>query len=650
MPYLSMLFPLGILAGIVVGIVQTVRHFRKSDSIKVVQEDERVPGAAERVFTYGLSFVGLMAVLYALAGLIALAFVPIFPAAGSLISHHDAEQRASLYLAALIVGAPVWLGLWRHAQKKLRASPAELNTGERRLYFGAIFGSAAVVALFGLQEAVRAALTLSGNTPHNPLIRDLVVGGAQFGVYAAAWFAAARLGWKERSPSATDWAHDLAVYVIAGFSVIFLFVGLQGILHEAFQEIQGATSKSLFNGTSTAVWRSWAGSLSWLLAGLIVWLTLQRYDFRRGGSRLLRVVYEYAMLIWLVPVTIYAGTDFLYEIVRRLFGYHAPAHSYFVSDTVPLLLAAGLLAYYHWGLVRRESTLGPASADAIAYPRRPLIGAFAAYGLAATAIGAAAILWVGIDWLVSSHDQLSGGAWWRDQVSLGLGLAIVGAALWLPAWSYLQTAVQKRVSERDATERRWLLSGITLASALAATGLTVAALYVALTAFLGAGSSNSLSDGLHFVTAGAIALAIFAYYGVILRAEMRKRGSDPRRGEVRLVALIAPDADAALRQITAELDVRVEVIGRLSGEPEEITVGLIELREQISRLGAAAQATRGLLILSPTGGRLYPYGLRSEVGATEISADRIEDPPSAGTNPGVPLTPVKGGLMTNRKV
>lgn len=626
MRYIFILADIAILAGIVTIVVKVAQHFSKSDSIEFVRVDERVPGTAERVFTYGLSFVGLMAVLYSLSGLIALAFVPVFPGARSLISHHDAEQRASLYIAALVVGAPVWLGLWRHAQRKLQTSPAELNTGERRLYFGAIFGTGAVASMFGLQEVVHSVLLFASSSPHNPLVRDTVVGGAQTVVYGAAWYAAARFGWKERRPEARDWAHDLALYVVAGTSVVLLFIGAQGVVHEAVQEIQGAGSKTLFDGTSTSAWRSWADGISWLLVGLLAFVPVQRYDLRRGGARQPRVLYEYAMLLWLVPVAVYATTDLLYEIIRRFFDYR-PGHFNFLSDIVPLLVAAGTLAGYHWWLVRRETELRPESDEAISYPRRPAIAGFVAYGLAATAVGAAAILWVGVDWVANSHDVLSGSSWWRDQMSLGLALAIVGAGLWLPAWSSLQTAVRRDPRERDTPERRWLLSGITLVSALAATGFTVALLYVMLTSFLGAGSSSSLSDGLHFLSAALVSLALFAYHGVILRSEMRERGTKSPTIQSRIVALLAGDADPALQQIIAGMDVRVDVIGRLTNETADLDVPLSVLREQVGRLGTASHSTRALLILSANNGKLYPYGLRSEARPAEIAADMASGGP-----------------------
>src|SRR5690242_4111564 len=114
-----------------------VRRSRRSAPGVTNRSEASVPGTAERIFTYGLSFAGLMAVAFALSSLLGLALIPVIPGAAELISAADAKVRVSYSLAALIVGAPLWLGLWRHAQRRTNQNPAERDTTERRLYFGA---------------------------------------------------------------------------------------------------------------------------------------------------------------------------------------------------------------------------------------------------------------------------------------------------------------------------------------------------------------------------------------------------------------------------------------------------------------------------------------------------------------------------------
>src|SRR5690348_17189013 len=82
----------------------------------------RVPLAWDHAFIYTLSFAGLMAVLFAAHGLLALVtglLLQEVTTLGTLISNEDARTQAASYLAALIVGIPIWSGFWRLAQRRV---------------------------------------------------------------------------------------------------------------------------------------------------------------------------------------------------------------------------------------------------------------------------------------------------------------------------------------------------------------------------------------------------------------------------------------------------------------------------------------------------------------------------------------------------
>jgi hypothetical protein len=72
-------------------------------------------------------------------------------------------------------------------------------------------------------------------------------------VFGMAWLYHARTGWAERGPRAADRAHDLAVYVLAGFAPACLVYGL----YQAVQRIVDAVVGNGWPGTSTAMaWRA----------------------------------------------------------------------------------------------------------------------------------------------------------------------------------------------------------------------------------------------------------------------------------------------------------------------------------------------------------------------------------------------------------
>jgi hypothetical protein len=596
--------------GIIYGIVLLVRRSRGSNQPSTTVREEPLPGNAARVFTYLLAFAGMMAVLFALAGLIGLACVPVIPGAGALISADDARVRASYDLAALVVGAPLWFFLWRLAQGRLERVARERDTTERRLYFGAVFAVTAIVTLLGAQELVRALMSFAATSNHGPLIRDCVAGGSQVLVYGVAWVAHARIGWRERPAERDDWTHDLAVYVVTGVSLVMLFSGVANVLQEIVRSVQGTVAVTILNDGTGGVWMIWLDAAASIIVGGAAWWALQIYDARRGRARIVRVVYLYAMLAWLIPLATFGTVDLVYECMRRAFGYTDFLATWnFFADAIPFIVAAGALASYHWATLRRQSTFQDISSDgSIPYARRPALAVFTAAGLGMVAAGVAQLLWLVVDWWLSTGESVTGGAWWRDGVSLDIGLILVGAALWVPAWTLLQrAAILQPERETASAERRWLIGGIVIIGALISAGFAVVLLYQLWRALLGAPDANILSSALHYGAVILIALAIAAYYGLILRAESGRRTAAPRAPQVRLSVLLASDADAALRQLTEGKHMKVDIIGQIERDDSSVQENLQTLAERLALLGTEGHADRALLVLQPSGGKLYAF-------------------------------------------
>lgn len=627
----GLLVILAIPAGIIYGIVNLVRRSGASSSDVARRTADPVPGGAERIFTYVLAFAGFMAVLFGLSTLLALALIPVIPHASTLISADDSRVRASYSLAALIVGAPLWLGMWRHAQKRVAKNSAERGTVERRLYLAAIFSTGAIVALFGANEALSAILVLLGNGVSGSVIRDAITGGSLFAVYGAGWLGYARIGWHERSPGADDWAHDLATYAVTGTALVFLLLGLGNIMHELIRQMQGASSV-LLTGNE---WSVWSGPLASSLAGGAAWWALQTYDVRRGQARILRVIYLYGVVLFVAPLAVYNASSLLYELVRRGFGYTGHADNWtFLADVLPWLAVGAAFWAYHWMQIRAQAQLQLGEVGVIPYPRRPALALFTAAGTIMAGIGIAMAIWTGIDSALSTHGALSGGAWWRDQVSTSMTLLVVGGALWLPAWLLLQRAVtHDPASERDTAVRRWLLSGLSLGGALVALGFGIALLYQLFRTILGQTDANTLSTILRYGSTAIVALAVAAYYGSILRAAMNQRAAKPAVTRVRLAALLAPDSDAALAEVLADARLHVEVIGSIATEDFVAGSDLQTLRASVALLGTPGHANRALLVLGPSGGHLYPYTQR--VRGNEAAQTPVRD---AQPGPALPAT------------
>src|ERR671917_636214 len=119
---------------------------------------------ARRAYLYVMAFAGLMAVLYAAAGMLALIVSWLTLRSSTLLGAGDLRERASLYLAALVVGLPIWLGHWLLAQRLVERAPEERAALERRLFLAAVFAVTAVVALFALHRVLATLFTLPGTT------------------------------------------------------------------------------------------------------------------------------------------------------------------------------------------------------------------------------------------------------------------------------------------------------------------------------------------------------------------------------------------------------------------------------------------------------------------------------------------------------
>lgn len=608
----SIILYLGILAAIVAGIVKAAQSVqgRGRTAIEGGRDSApSLPGGGERVFVYALSFAGFMAVLFALAGLAALIMVPVVPGARALISNEDIQVRTSYYLAALIIGAPLWLGLWRLAQRRVVQTPAERHAIERRLFLAATFGVTAVVALFGLQEFLQNSLALFGSQDHGPHTRDTIIGAAQFLTYGTAWILYARLGWRERRPGAIDWTHDVAVYAISVFALIFVFVGATGMATRLLSDLNGTATLSFGSAAETG-WQAWSGPVAWAVVGLVASIGMHRYDAARGGVRFVRVVYEYGMLLWVVSTTLYGSLSFVYEALRRAFGYHIYLATWtFLADDIPLAVVGLALWIYLWALVRREAALhGESGNGGLRYPRRIPIATLSFVGLTITAVGVVATLWVVIDALVGTHHAPSAGTWWRDSLSMGLAGLTVGGLLWVPSWYLLQRAATRRPDvERAALERRLLTGGIALIASAFVLGFSVAALYEIWRTVLGAGGADALRTWLHFIAADATAAAIALYFGLLFRADSRYRAAAPAKREVRLSVLLAPDGKHMLDDLIQGTAIRAEIVGYLLAEPQGSLLDLPAVRSELMALGGTDGPGRALLILGATGGILYPY-------------------------------------------
>jgi hypothetical protein len=584
-----------------------------------------------RTGPYLLALAGLLVSVAASAGMASLIIGTLVLPSGTVLSGGDVRTQASLYLAELVVGLPVWLGCWLAAERGVARQSEEPDSAQRRLFLATVFAVTSVVALVALHDLLRFVLTLPGATA-TPASRDAAIRATtRFLAFGAAWLGYARLGRpRPASPGdvrTADPAHDLAVYILTGVALAFLLTGVVEAILQIAENALATGQTELLPATQQGLWTIWGSIAAWTVAGGSVWAAIWRYDLARAGRRPLRVLYLYLVLVVAVPATLSGGGDGLYELLRRLLGYQSTTgYREFLPGVLAALLAGGATWAYHWSVVRQQARYAadeaqetPRAGDttgdrprpedgtaAIVWPRRPGYALLALAGLAACAPAFVWLLWLGLDFLLNSGASLSGPDWWRDRLSAGVAIGIVGTAAWLSAWWRLQRAALDDTRERSTQERRLLLGFFAVAGSLFAFGFLIALLWLAFRALLGAPlGPNELSTALKEFSAALVSLLLAAYHAVLLRTDIAEAPAHAAPIHVRV--LVAPGAEATLLALQQEAGLRVEVAGHLRDDLPEGKLPLPLLLERLMTAAKTDGSDQILVLLGADGGLILRY-------------------------------------------
>ncbi|MCL4540974.1 MAG: DUF5671 domain-containing protein, partial [Chloroflexi bacterium] len=430
---------------------------------------------ARRFYLYVMAFVGLQSVLIALAGMLALLMSALLLQSHTLLGGKRTE--ASFYLAALVVGLPIWLVHRFFAEREAaRMAPEQRAPLPRRLFYAAVLGTTMVVTIVALQSTLRFLLSLLVYTSQ---FESALEGTIRSGTYLVV-FGLAGLFLNRVSPSGAgrgldavhDEVRDFARFVVAGLALVLFALGLGRALRLTCTDLLliFGDLPQVLAGPRETIASVWIPSVAGVLSGGIFSAVIWRNEYRRRFACTMRALFLSLAIIAAAAITLLGSVWIVAELLRRLLGYRSVFDTWsFVRDWLPFALVGGLLWTVHWLLLRQQAEFrrdGSAEASRIPWPRRPVLAVLALLGLVTMAPALASLLWLWFDGVFHTGIALVGVDWWQKRLSFGLAAAVAGGVLWIGTWRYLERALATgAVEERRSTARRFLLGFVTLAAA-----------------------------------------------------------------------------------------------------------------------------------------------------------------------------------------
>lgn len=470
-----------------------------------------------RLYIYVVSIASLAVLAFGLANLGSTAIL-------FLLNSPDAQSsRSSLagFTAMVVVAFPLLaIHMW-FGRRFARRDPAERASAIRRLYLYLACAGSSIGAAIALAMGVTNLLQqqLDGFAFDRVVVaQDAWVAVVLLAIWAVHYRIAARdraaAGEQDASATLRRWYMYLALVV----GLFMLLIGLQGL-------IQAVWVKSLNPGQSIT-YQPLSTSAGLVVGGLFLWgfhaqvlATRHLPDDRKST---LRAVEGFIAVGVCVIVALIGASQILYYGVARALGVDNPGG---LGNDV--LAGLGQPASYvivygpAWLLIRRRLALDAATGEATrqAGMRRLYTNLVALVSMGAFAVGAADLLAA----LAQAAEAPIIGVpapGWKDPVSLGVTLLIVGAVVWLAHWRRVPW-----LEERHALSRRLYLWAVLLGSMLAVLGGAIGLLYVVFQQAFSAQPRLNDSANLAFgqsLAVVVVAAAVGVYHWRVLRSDASK--------------------------------------------------------------------------------------------------------------------------------
>lgn len=493
------------------------------------------------------------------------------------------KQLLSLGLAMTVIGGPLWFLFWRAAQRRARDNQEETGDMIRKLYLNLVLLG---TALMGITTASSFLKWLMAGVPlaqfSSSSLAIVIVAGI---VWYYHWRVSELEGY---TSSDAKTLRRWYVYILSGFGLVWLAVGLVQLIDTAFvnmQVWQGALVQGKFwsDAARMGVAQIILGGVTWYFH----WFHMARGDF----DSILRQVYFYLLTISGGAIAaLVALTITLY----RFFGWAfrgTPASQgptfQFLAWTVPTFLVGLTIWGYHRRLAEEEAS---AVQEKRQSAQRGYLYLMSFLGLGTLVTGLSMLFGILVGLIIdaASTSLVQTTGWWRNQLSLCLALLLVGTPLWLYYWNGILKRVQAGgIEEWRALPRRVFLYMVVGASIVALTADLVNIIYQILNGALqGNFGINVLRASKWSIETLIVAAPLLWYHWQLLRAD-QLRGGEPvaiRRN----VTLLADDrTEELVSRLENKLGYKVRVLYQV-GQPG---IPSVLPDEEIDRLANEVQAS-----------------------------------------------------------
>lgn len=568
----------------------------------IVSSEGLSGGTFRRLYFFLIAFAALNVAAAGAVNLLTTLLRPVVEPAAVLGDARFFRDQVAFGAAQVIVALPIWVGHWLATQRAATRDTEEARS-LLRVFF--LYGIMAAAGLFGLFQSVfllRSVLSYPVGLGSPATLLAITRSLGWLAIYGVIWAyhrpIAVALDLTPRGRTIWRWY----VYVLAGFGLGTLIHGVYWLLHEEINYVLSVNQTLLLGSHQAVLARNMVSYAPYALVGGLWWMLFWRRSAGADAKGRLRQLYIFLTLAIALAANLIGVSWMLYEGLRFLLGYRSPngiEQARFLADAVPLFVLGGLGWLYHHAVIEAEA---PSEQSMATPPGRVYFYLITAAGLLLASVGLANLLSTLLDFLLQVFREIGDPAdWWRDRISLGIVMALVGLPVWLVHWRLVQHRVSGHAKERQTLPRRVYVYGLLLVGVLSLLVFLGMALNDILRIVLGETVNRKLlSDILKAMGYAAIAGVVVAYHWQVTRTDGAATGTaEPRPAPKRVLLLAGLQQRSSAQELEGALGARVELlelVGAASG-PALSAEAMQELAERVRR----APSESVLVILGPNG-------------------------------------------------